>query len=66
MKKSFGELILKKNSILYHITNDNYDKIIKNQKNINSFLDNIYLHPSQFNGSIKLFKITLKKDIFLF
>ena len=66
MRESFGELILKKDSILYHITNDNYDKIIKNQKNINSFLDNIYLHPSQFNGSIKLFKITLKKDIFLF
>jgi len=66
MRESFGELILKKYSILYYKTNDDYEKIIAKQKNINSFLHNLYFHPSQFNGSINLFKITLKKDISLF
>ena len=66
MRKSLGELILKKNSILYYKTNDDYDIIIHKQKNINSFLHNLYFHPSQFNGLINLFKITLKKDISLF
>lgn len=66
MRKTFGELILKKNSILYYKTNDNFDEIIYKQKNINSFLHNLYFHPSQFYGAINLFKITLKKDISLF
>jgi len=66
MRESFGELILKKDSILYYKTNDNYEEIIYKQKNINSFLHNLYFHPSQFNGLINLFKITLKKDISLF
>ena len=66
MRESFGELILKKDSILYCKTNDNYEKIIEKQKNINSFLHNLYFHPSQFKCSINLFKITLKKDVSLF
>ena len=63
MRKSFGELILKKDSILYYKTNDDYENFIKNT---NCFLHNLYFHPSQFNGSINLFKIILKKDISLF
>ena len=63
MRKSFGELILKKDSILYYKTNDDYENFIKNT---NCFLHNLYFHPSQFNGSINLFKITLKKNISLF
>lgn len=67
MRESFGELILKKDSILYCKSNDDYEIIIKKQKkNIYIFLHNLYFHPSQFNGSINLFKITLKKDISLF
>lgn len=67
MRESFGELILKKDSILYCKSNDDYEIIIEKQKkNINVFLHNLYFHPSQFNGSINLFKITLKKDISLF
>lgn len=66
MRESFGELILKKDSILYCKTNDDYEKIIGKQKNINSFLHSLYLHPSQFNDSINLFKITLKKNVSLF
>jgi hypothetical protein len=54
MRESFGELILKKDTILYCKTNDNYEKIIEKQKNINSFLHNLYFHPSQFNCSINL------------
>ena len=67
MRESFGELILKKDSILYCKSNDDYEIMIEKQKkNINIFLHNLYFHPSQFNGSINLFKITLKKDISLF
>jgi len=66
MRESFGELILKKDSILYCKTNDDYEKIIGKQKNINSFLHYLYFHPCQLNDSINLFKITLKKDVSLF
>ena len=65
MKDSFGELILKKDSILYCKTSSRYNDIIQ-KKNDKCFLYDLYFHPSQIRFLENLFKITLKKDIFLF
>ena len=65
MKQSFGELILKKYSVLYYNTNNKYDKIMEHIKEYNK-LDNLYFHPLQELYSKYLYKIILKKDVSLF
>ena len=62
MKDSFGELILKKDSILYCKTSSRYNDIIQ-KKNDKCFLYDLYFHPSQIRFLENLFRITLKKDI---
>ena len=66
MRKSFGELILKKDSILYCKTSSSYNDIIQKKQINEYFLYNLYFHPSQIRFLENLFKITLKKDISLF
>lgn len=66
MNNNIGKLILKKNSVLYCKSDFDYEKIIEQQKNKNSFLHYILFHPSQLKYSRKLYKILLKKDIILF
>ena len=64
MKENYGELILKKDSVLYSSSNNFYN-IIDENYNL-SGLHNIFFHPCEYQISTRLYKITLKKDISLF
>ena len=66
MRESFGELILKKDSILYCKTSSSYNDIIQKKQINEYFLYNLYFHPSQIRFLENLFKVRLKKDISLF
>ena len=66
MRESFGELILKKDSILYCKTSSSYNDIIQKKQINEYFLYNLYFHPSKFKFYINLFKIKFKKYVYLF
>ena len=65
MKESFGELILKKNSILYCSSCFNINEIIETPYKV-PILYYVFFHPKQYELKLNLYKLTLKKDISLF
>ena len=65
LRKVYGEVILKKGSILYH-TSDENKNFIRINENEKPFLFCVF-HPSEWGASsIKVTKVCLKKDISLF
>lgn len=65
MKDRNGELILKKNSVLYCSSCYTLDEIIEKKDKI-KYLYYVFFHPSNFQDGLNLYKITLKRDISLF
>lgn len=65
MRESFGELILKKNSILYCSSCFTINEIIQTPEKI-PILYYVFFHPKQYEWNLNIYKLTLKKDISLF
>ena len=65
MRESFGELILKKDSILYCSSCFNINEIIETPYKV-PILYYVFFHPKQYELKLNLYKLTLKKDISLF
>ena len=65
MKESFGEIILKKNSILYCSSCFTINEIIQLPEKI-PILYYVFFHPKQYEWKLNIYKLTLKKDISLF
>jgi hypothetical protein len=65
MRESFGELILKKNSILYCSSCFTINEIIQTPEKV-PILYYVFFHPKQYEWKLNIYKLILKKDISLF
>jgi len=65
MRESFGELILKKDSILYCSSCFTINEIIETPEKV-PILYYVFFHPKQYEWKLNTYKLTLKKDISLF
>ena len=65
MRESFGELILKKDSILYCSSSFDINEIIETPNKV-PILYYVFFHPKQYEWKLNIYKLTLKKDISLF
>ena len=65
MRESFGELILKKDSILYCSSCFTINEIIETPEKV-PILYYVFFHPKQYEWKLNIYKLTLKKDISLF
>jgi hypothetical protein len=65
MRKSFGEIILKKNFILYCSSCFTINEIIQTPEKI-PILYFVFFHPKQYEWNLNTYKLSLKKDISLF